>query len=174
MNKIILATVLAGIGSTAALAADIGAAAPYAKAPAMMAPVASWTGWYIGGNVGYGFMKSSDSITGANAAGAAFAVPGGVIATSIPLDSHALIGGGQFGYNWQFATSWVVGVEADIQASRERAPGAFIRTLSRASEPPRISSVRRRPALGLSRRARSPRMQSRTNQGHRSLQRRGP
>ncbi|HYW64705.1 MAG TPA: outer membrane protein [Bradyrhizobium sp.] len=114
MKKIILATVLAGIGSTAALAADIGAAAPYAKAPAMMAPVASWTGWYIGGNVGYGFMKSSDSITGANAAGAAFAVPGGVIATSIPLDSHALIGGGQFGYNWQVSPRWVVGVEADM------------------------------------------------------------
>src|SRR5947209_13681257 len=46
MKKIILATLLAGIGSTATLAADLGARAPYAKGPAMMAPVASWAGFY--------------------------------------------------------------------------------------------------------------------------------
>src|SRR4051794_33642702 len=54
MKKIILATVLAGIGSTSALAADLGARAPYSKAPAMVA-VSNWSGFYIGGNVGYGW-----------------------------------------------------------------------------------------------------------------------
>src|SRR5215212_11739403 len=54
MKKIIVATVLAAIGSTAALAADLGARAPYSKAPAMVAAVGSWSGFYLGGNVGYG------------------------------------------------------------------------------------------------------------------------
>src|SRR3954451_10248907 len=55
MKKIILATVLAALGSTSALAADLGARAPYAKAPAMVEAVGNWSGFYIGGNVGYGW-----------------------------------------------------------------------------------------------------------------------
>ena len=47
MKKIILATVLAALGSTTALAADLGARAPYAKAPAMVAAVSNWSGFYI-------------------------------------------------------------------------------------------------------------------------------
>ena len=57
MKKIILATVLAALGSTSALAADLGARAPYAKAPAMVDHVYNWTGFYIGVSAGYGFMK---------------------------------------------------------------------------------------------------------------------
>src|SRR4051794_26669190 len=48
MKKIIVATVLATLSSTAALAADLVARAPYAKAPAMMAAVGNWSGLYIG------------------------------------------------------------------------------------------------------------------------------
>ena len=33
---------------------------------------------------------------------------------NIPLNSNGFIGGGQIGYNYQFATSWLVGIEADI------------------------------------------------------------
>src|SRR3954451_22107487 len=55
MKKIILATVLAGVTSTSALAADLGARAPYSKAPAMVAALSNWSGSYIGGNVGYGW-----------------------------------------------------------------------------------------------------------------------
>src|ERR1700716_1800845 len=51
MKKIILATVLAGIGSTAALAADLGART-YTKAPAMVDQVYNWTGFYVGGDIG--------------------------------------------------------------------------------------------------------------------------
>src|SRR3954447_22262728 len=69
MKKIILATVLAALGSTSVLAADLGARAPYSKAPAMVDHVYNWTGFYIGGHAGYGFMKSTDAISGANAAG---------------------------------------------------------------------------------------------------------
>src|SRR3954447_5621690 len=113
MKKIILATVLAGIGSTSALAADLGARAPYSKAPAMVDHVYNWTGFYIGSHAGYGFMKSTDAISGANAAGTSL-LTGGNIATSVPLDSRGFIGGGQLGYNWQISSGWVAGVEADL------------------------------------------------------------
>jgi outer membrane immunogenic protein len=116
MKKIILATVLAGVASTSALAADIGARAPYAKAPAMMQAVGNWTGFYVGGNVGYGFMKNTDVISGANASGVAF-VASGLLATSIPLDTRGFLGGGQLGYNWQISSGWVVGFEADMSWS---------------------------------------------------------
>jgi opacity protein-like surface antigen len=55
MKKIVLATVsVVALGSASALAADLGPRA-YTKAPMMAAPVSSWQGFYIGGNVGYGW-----------------------------------------------------------------------------------------------------------------------
>ncbi|MGA7383759.1 MAG: outer membrane beta-barrel protein, partial [Methylocella sp.] len=35
--------------------------------------------------------------------------------TSVPVSNSGFIGGGQIGYNFQFANSFVVGIEADIQ-----------------------------------------------------------
>jgi outer membrane immunogenic protein len=43
-----LAVSVAGIGS--AMAADL----PMKAAPMMPAPVSTWTGFYVGGNAGYG------------------------------------------------------------------------------------------------------------------------
>ena len=45
MKKIILAAILAGIGSTAAWAADLGTAVP-----PVPAQIYNWTGFYIGGD----------------------------------------------------------------------------------------------------------------------------
>jgi outer membrane immunogenic protein len=107
MKKIILATVLAGLGSTAALAADMGARTPYTKAPTMMAPVASWAGFYIGGNVGYGWGDGKTDfgpISGLNDFSTHDTKPKGVL------------GGAQIGYNWQMG-SLFTGLETDIQGS---------------------------------------------------------
>ena len=118
MKKIILATVLAGIGSTSALAADLGARAPYSKAPAMVAAVSNWSGFYIGGNVGYGWGN------------------GNTILCSCPLPSRSawpilhlgtsscgVIGGAQIGYNWQVG-SLLTGLRRIYRAPRSRAlPG---------------------------------------------------
>jgi outer membrane immunogenic protein len=110
MKKIILATVLAGIGSTAALAADLGART-YTKAPAMMASVSNWTGLYIGGNVGYGWGNGNTDFSFLPTP-AAFGTPN----TSLDNRSHGVIGGAQIGYNWQMG-SLLTGLEADIQGS---------------------------------------------------------
>jgi outer membrane immunogenic protein len=88
-----------------ATAADLPVKAP----PMMPAPiVASWSGFYIGGNLGY---VSQNDLSGLSN----FSQPAAV--TNTPLSntasSNGFIGGFQLGYNWQFAPRWVVGVEGD-------------------------------------------------------------
>jgi outer membrane immunogenic protein len=113
MKKLVLATVLAGIGATSALAADLGARAPYAKAPPIMATVSNWSGFYIGGNVGYGWGNGrthfEDIITTAG-------FTAGTTPTTMDTRSNGVIGGAQIGYSWH-AGAFVTGLEADIQGS---------------------------------------------------------
>src|SRR5258707_4633621 len=91
MKKFLLGTVaLIALGATApALAADM-AARPYTKAPAYSAPIYNWTGFYIGGHVG-GAFAGDNSLTG---------------------NDGRFLGGVQGGADYQFAPSWVVGIEA--------------------------------------------------------------
>jgi outer membrane immunogenic protein len=71
------------------------------------APVANWSGLYLGGNVGSGTGRDRSSLTT-------------IIGTEqFNLAPDGIIGGGQIGYNWQ-AASWVFGVEADFQGSAQR------------------------------------------------------
>jgi outer membrane immunogenic protein len=81
--------------TASAAAADMArpVAQPYYKAP-MVAPVYSWTGFYIGVNGGGGFGSSSWDSTGS------FNTSGGLV-------------GGTLGYNYQFGQA-VVGLEGDI------------------------------------------------------------
>ena len=101
-----------------ALAADLSR--PPIKAPALM-PVFSWTGWYIGGNIGYGWGEStSPSISSPD-----FIFDPG----SFPsLKPKGFIGGGQIGYNWQVNPNWVVGLEADFQGADIKASGSNVVT----------------------------------------------
>jgi outer membrane immunogenic protein len=89
-----------------AFAADIPLKAP--------APLYSWSGCYIGGNVGYGG-SLDDSISFTGAAQAAF-YSSNQFPTSIPVNPKGVVGGGQVGCNAQFQ-QWVFGVETDLQAS---------------------------------------------------------
>jgi outer membrane immunogenic protein len=91
----------------AAGAADLALKAP----PPPPAPVYSWTGWYVGVNLGGSFGKAADTST--------FGAPPTLLSsTSSRLDG--VIGGGQIGYNWQVNNNWLLGLEADIQGSSER------------------------------------------------------
>lgn len=99
MKKILLgAAAILALGSTSVLAADLPART-YTKAPAYAAPVYNWTGFYVGANVG-GAFGGDNSISGVGAVGS-------------NRDS-AFMGGGQAGYNYQFAPNWLIGVEGDI------------------------------------------------------------
>ncbi len=74
MKKFLLATVaLVALGATApALAADLGAAPrTYTKAPAYVAPIYNWTGFYIGGHIGGAFAGNNSLATATAASSAA-------------------------------------------------------------------------------------------------------
>jgi outer membrane immunogenic protein len=110
MKKIVLATVLAALGSASALAADLGPRA-YTKAPMMAAPVSTWQGFYIGGNVGYGWGDGKTDVSFLPSQ-AAF----GVANTTLSSNPQGVIGGAQIGYNWQTGI-FITGFETDIQGS---------------------------------------------------------
>jgi outer membrane immunogenic protein len=75
------------------------------KAPAVVAPIFSWTGFYLGVNLGYGWGKGDGTIGVA-----------GFGSGPISGSSSGVLGGGQIGYNWQTGPV-VFGVEADFQGS---------------------------------------------------------
>jgi outer membrane immunogenic protein len=96
MKKFLLGTVaLVALGATVpALAADLPART-YTKAPAYVAPIYNWTGFYIGGHIGGAF--SSDNNFGGLSTG--------------NNGNARFLGGLQGGYDYQFAPNWVLGVE---------------------------------------------------------------
>ena len=114
-----------------ALAADLPRKAPAYTPPPP--PVYSWTGFYIGGNVGYGWGNAdtnfnADPVTVTMAGLPPFNIPGFVGSDSVK--PKGIIGGGQIGYNWQFSPNWVAGLEADWQASGEKASNSFSNSFS--------------------------------------------
>jgi outer membrane immunogenic protein len=96
MRKFALAVAALALGTASASAADL-AARPYVKAPAPIAAVYNWTGFYVGGHVGWGEAKQ-DWFLIQNAVGFGFSKDG-------------VIAGGYAGYNWQLGSNFVLGAE---------------------------------------------------------------
>jgi outer membrane immunogenic protein len=115
-------TLLASVGAMAitgaALAAEPSPPPVYLPPP----PVFTWTGLYVGINAG-GTWSSSNSVQttavpvfAAPTFGTELALSSALATGSAPINNSAgFIGGGQVGYNLQFANNFVVGIEADIQ-----------------------------------------------------------
>src|SRR5579859_1536448 len=91
MKKLLVSAAALTVFAAPALAADMPART-YTKAPSYTAPAAiyNWTGFYIGGHVG-GAFAGDNSLTGSDA---------------------RFMGGVQGGFDYQFATIGVMGVEA--------------------------------------------------------------
>jgi len=86
-----------------ATAADLPRKAPAYEPPPP--PVYNWTGFYVGGNVGYGWGDSSYSFSADNGAGQGLlntGISGGITPRAGSFRTTGIIGGGQLGYNWQF------------------------------------------------------------------------
>ena len=102
MKNILLATtaLLALSAAAPATAADL-AARPYTKAPVYSAPavVYNWTGFYIGGHIG-GAWRDNNTFGNNNGFGN-------------NNNSARFIAGIQGGADYQFAQSWVLGIEAN-------------------------------------------------------------
>ena len=122
IRRIFLASAGALALAGTAFAADL---AP--PPPVFLPPPPLWTGFYAGVNAGYEWSASNsvDVVSAVafnnfaallSALGSSYAPAAALGATrNIPLNSNGFIGGGQIGYNYQFATSWLVGIEADIE-----------------------------------------------------------
>ena len=90
------------------------------KAPAYTPPppaVFSWTGFYVSGNAGWGWLRDKGETFCVNPAGV-FNGPGcnAQTATGDQIRGDGFIGGAQAGYNWQI-NNWVLGIEADFQGA---------------------------------------------------------
>ena len=97
-NRFLLGVCASTLIAAPALAADL----PMKARPAPPPPVFSWTGFYIGANIGGAWSNGTvtDLVTGAN----------------LNTDSSGFIGGGQVGFNYQFNT-FVLGAEWDIDGT---------------------------------------------------------
>jgi opacity protein-like surface antigen len=108
VKKLFLATTaFVVLTAASAGAADMTARPVYGAPPP--APVYTWTGMYLGANVGYTWGQSKND----------GALPGFGFTTNETQNMNGVIGGGQTGYNYQFG-SWVWGFESDLQASGQK------------------------------------------------------
>lgn len=84
----------------------LGANSSYAAAP-----VANWSGFYVGANVGGATARNQTRFADTAAAP--------IFSETYNLMPDGYVGGLQAGYNWQSA-AWVLGIEADFQGSTQR------------------------------------------------------
>lgn len=98
MRKILFTTAALLVATAApAIGADLGARPYYSQtpAPAYVAPIYNWTGFYLGAHLG-GAFSSDDNFNGLTTGNNA---------------NGRFLGGLQAGADWQFNPGWVVGVE---------------------------------------------------------------
>jgi outer membrane immunogenic protein len=119
-----VSSVLVAAPLAAASAADMPLKAPPAPASA------SWTGFYIGGDVG-GAWADRSATYAANDPTTPFLLSGtlpGIVGEQ-PLfpnsfNMSGVTGGIDAGYNWQVGRSWLLGVEADFSGANLRGTGS--------------------------------------------------
>jgi opacity protein-like surface antigen len=133
LRCILLASAGAMALGGAALAADLPSRAPppvYLPPPPPM-----WTGFYAGLNAGYGWGTTNQAATRAfpladNIAidpfwGTPFGFTSAANSGTAIVNQNGFIGGGQIGYNYQWNSNFVVGLEADMQGSSIRGTGGY-------------------------------------------------
>jgi len=109
MRKFLLSATALTAMATVASAADLPVRAP-APAP-VIAPIFTWTGFYVGVNAGGAWNSKCGSWTPNIVGGVA--LTGWATLCNTSNNDTNFTGGGQIGYNWQ-AGAFVFGLEADI------------------------------------------------------------
>src|SRR6266851_8827093 len=129
VKKLLVAGVaVAALVAAPAMAGDLPINAPL-YAPLYRAPpiiALNWTGCYLGGHVGGGFIdKKLGGPFVDNAVPSTFGAPTSFAISdpSTDLNSTGLLGGGQVGCNFQFAANWVIGFEADASGANQQGGG---------------------------------------------------
>ena len=109
-RNLLLASVGAfALATSAALAADLPSRAP---PPVYVppAPIFTWTGIYVGGQIGYAWGSGNLNYTGFDP------ILGAGVATSVGSSPSGVIGGAHVGYNYQI-NQWVVGLEGSVDGT---------------------------------------------------------
>jgi outer membrane immunogenic protein len=118
-RKFLLASVGAmALTGSAALAADL----PYRAPPPVYlppAPIFTWTGVYLGGQIGYAWGSGNNDFTGFDPF---FGPAGTFLSTSLGGTPSGVIGGAHVGYNYQI-NQWVFGLEGDVNGLSLRNTG---------------------------------------------------
>jgi outer membrane immunogenic protein len=142
MNRLpTYAVAIATLIGTPAFAADMAVRA----LPPAPAPVSPWTGWYVGGNAGWGWGNTQEVtnsvvntfcnpvFSGCNPAPVTTdAFVQGV--QSFDVKANGFIGGGQVGYNLQNGNA-VAGIEADFQGADIKGTASFANSVAIANFP---------------------------------------
>jgi outer membrane immunogenic protein len=125
MRRIRFVASLVGIAWSVA-ASQVTAADLTYKAPPL---VPSWTGFYVGLDFGYGWKDPTVTPTGIDRVSqlvlaGTTGFPGAQPLGAVSFENKGIFGGVEAGYNWQLGRSWLVGIEADFNASSIRGQGA--------------------------------------------------
>jgi outer membrane immunogenic protein len=120
---------------TPVLAADLNKPVYKAAPPPPPVPVYSWTGFYVGGNVGYSWGRANDDLGFLQTDLANLATFGATDSNKV----NGVIGGGQAGFNWQ-VNNFVYGIETDFQASGQKGTNNFDGLIINGSSPPNFGN----------------------------------
>jgi outer membrane immunogenic protein len=122
MKKLLVAGIaVAAFCGAPAVAADMLVKAPVNKAP-VAAPAYSWTGFYVGAELGGKWSSTTWTTT------SVFDNVPVIVDASSPRNYNpsSVRVGGYLGYNWEFATRWIVGAEFDLAYANKTVTAAGI------------------------------------------------
>jgi outer membrane immunogenic protein len=111
-TKLFLATLATVFLASAASAADLPV-----KAPSASATATPWSGFYLGGGIGFQASDARETLDLLSIGGSPLQTPAQVEegeATREPLNGLAFRGTVYAGYNWQVTRQWVLGLESDL------------------------------------------------------------
>jgi outer membrane immunogenic protein len=108
----LMACTVAGSAFAADIASPQPAPAPAPVAAPVVVPIYNWSGFFVGGHLGFGW--SGEAITLASSS-----AYGGAIPPTIAGDPRGVVAGVQYGTNWQFQRV-VLGTESDISFTEIR------------------------------------------------------
>lgn len=133
MNKAFWAAMgLVAVGIAPALAADLPART-YSKAPAIIAAVYDWSGFYIGLNGGGASSRECYTV---------FSVAGAAVNPNSEgcHSATGAVAGGQIGYRWQ-ASSWVFGIEGQGDWANLKGSNASLTAVVPYTNQTKINSI---------------------------------
>jgi outer membrane immunogenic protein len=106
-------SVVGGILMRTLITAGILALSAAINPASAQAPAWTWTGFYLGANFGGGWTNSNWTTTITGTLGDLQRTG----TNSNTSNGGGILGGGQIGYNYEFPSHWVAGIEADIDGA---------------------------------------------------------